>query len=213
MKIIILSLFPDMFTPLEQSIIKRAQERNLVSIRIVNFRDWAKGKHKQVDDTPCGGGAGMVLMAQPIVDCIESLDPDHSFHRIYLTPAASTLTQNKVMELAKLSNLLFVCGHYEGIDQRAIDLCIDEKISIGEYVLTGGEIPAMVVVDAVVRQIPDVIKQESIQNESYTSGKNWEHPQYTKPRDFRGLLVPEVLLSGNHAQIEKWKRENSYHLP
>jgi len=209
MKIIILSLFPDMFGPLDHSIVKRAKEKGLVDIQVINFRDWAAGKHKQVDDTPCGGGAGMVLMAQPIVDCIEALDPNHKFHRIFLTPGAKTLMQQRVGELAKLPNLLLLCGHYEGVDQRAIDLCIDEKISIGEYVLTGGELPAMVLVDSIIRQIPGVIKEESIQNESHSELGVWEHPQYTKPREFRGLTVPEVLLSGNHGEINKWKKDNS----
>ena len=213
MKIKVLSLFPEMFAPLQHSIIKRAQDAGLVSIEIINFREYAVGKHKQVDDTPYGGGAGMVMMAQPIVDCIEALDPRHEFHRVYLTPVAPVLTQKRVgelaMELGNKQGLILLCGHYEGIDQRAIDLCIDEVISIGEYVLTGGEIPAMVLVDAVVRQIPGVIKEESRLNESHSQAKILEHPLYTKPREFRGLEVPEVLLSGNHAEIEKWKREES----
>jgi tRNA (guanine37-N1)-methyltransferase len=148
----------------------------------------------------------MVLMAQPIVDCIEHIDPDHAAHRIFLTPAAPVLTQSCIQNLAaEHTHLIILCGHYEGVDQRAIDLCFDSVVSIGDYVLTGGEIPAMVLVDAVARQIPGVINAESLVNESFSQKAELEHPQYTRPREFRGLAVPEVLLSGNHKEIEKWK--------
>jgi len=208
MKITILTLFPEMFAPLQHSILKRAQDSGAVKIDIVNFRDYTTDKHRRVDDTPYGGGSGMVLSAQPIVDCIEKLDPKRKAHRIFLTPAAPTLTQKHIEELCKTQHIILLCGHYEGVDQRAINLCIDQVISIGDYVLTGGELPAMVLVDAVVRQIDGVISKESLINESHTN-RLLEHPQYTKPRDFRGLNVPEVLLSGNHSEIEKWKHKES----
>ncbi|MCL2847108.1 MAG: tRNA (guanosine(37)-N1)-methyltransferase TrmD [Firmicutes bacterium] len=208
MKITILSLFPQMFAPLEHSIIRRARDAGHLQIEIVDFRDYTTDKHRRVDDIAFGGGAGMVLSAQPIVDCVMAVDPNHTAHRIFLTPAAKTLTQDRVVELSKKSHLLLLCGHYEGVDQRAIDLCFDEVLSIGEYVLTGGEIPAMVVVDAVARYVDGVISPESLENESHTNGM-LEHPQYTRPREFRGLTVPDVLLSGNHAAIKKWQADES----
>ncbi|MCL2850834.1 MAG: tRNA (guanosine(37)-N1)-methyltransferase TrmD [Firmicutes bacterium] len=209
MKIQILTLFPQMFSALEHSIIKRAKDKGLVEIEYIDFRNYSKDKHKKVDDYAFGGGAGLVLMAQPIIDCIETIDPLHLAHRIYLTPSAKNLTHKKAVELSKHKNLILLCGHYEGIDQRIIDLVIDETISIGEYVLTGGEIPAMVIVDAVVRHIKGVISVGSLQNESHTTQGQWEYPQYTRPQTIRNLDVPPVLLSGNHAEIEKWKKENS----
>ena len=222
MQIDILTLFPEMFSALEHSIIKRARDANKIRINLVDFRKYSKDKHKKVDDFAFGGGAGLVLMPQPIVDCVEDIDPKHEAHRICLSPAAPVLTQTRVRELSQHKRLLLLCGHYEGIDQRAIDLCFDECISIGEYVLTGGEIPAMVLVDAVARHIPGVINEESVREESFSenspSGRrgggaadgvgNWEYPQYTRPREYRGMVVPEILLSGNHAQINKWKRGN-----
>ena len=208
-KITILTLFPQMFSALEHSIIKRALDKSLVKIEYVDFREYTKDKHRRVDDYAFGGGAGLLLMAQPIVDCIEALDPRHEAHRIYLSPAAKTLTHSKVVELSQKKDLILLCGHYEGVDQRVIDLVIDECISIGEYVLTGGEIPAMVLVDAVARHIPGVISEDSLVNESHSTPGKLEHPQYTRPREFRGLEVPEVLLGGNHAEIEKWKEKNS----
>ena len=199
MRIDILTLFPEMFSALDHSIIKRAKDARHIEINLVDFRKFTTDKHNRVDDTPYGGGAGLVLSAQPIVDCIESIDPKHEAHRICLTPNAPVLNVKKVTELSRHKRLLFLCGHYEGIDQRAIDLCIDQCISIGEYVLTGGEIPAMVIVDAVVRHVPGVINADSLAHESPIA--------YTKPREFRGLTVPEVLLNGNHAEIEKWRRK------
>ena len=207
MQIDILTLFPEMFSALEHSIIKRACTAGKIKINLINFRDYSKDKHKKVDDTAFGGGAGLVLMAQPIIDCIESVDPNHQAHRIFLTPAAAVLTQTRVRELSTHKRLLLLCGHYEGIDQRVIDLCFDECISIGEYVLTGGEIPAMVLVDAVARHVPGVINEESLKCESFAPGVKHEHPQYTRPREFRGKTVPDVLLSGNHADIKKWKEK------
>jgi len=208
MQIDILTLFPKMFAPLEHSIIKRAADAGKVKINLVDFREYSKDKHRKVDDTPFGGGAGLVLMAQPIVDCVEAIDPKHEAHRIFLTPAAPVLTQKRVRELGVKPRLLLLCGHYEGVDQRAIDLCFDECISIGEYVLTGGELPAMVLVDAVARYVPGVINAESLQTESFSTEKMYEHPQYTKPREFRGKAVPEVLLCGDHGKIKKWRSEN-----
>ena len=206
-----------MFAPLEHSIIKRGCDAGAISIEYINFRDYTTNKHNRVDDSPYGGGCGLVLTAQPIVDCIEAIDPDRKSHRIYMTPSAPVLTQRRVRELAKLDWLIILCGHYEGVDRRAIDLCIDEEISIGEFVLTGGELPAMILVDAVARLCDGVIKQQSLMNESFSTEKmnahgevvdvkcGWEAPQYTRPREFRGLEVPEVLLNGNHAEILKWQ--------
>lgn len=208
MKITILTLFPQMFAPLEHSIIKRARESGKIEIETVDFRAYSKDKHRKVDDYSFSGGAGLVLAAQPIVDCIESVDPKHSAHRIFMTPAAPVLTQKRAVELAAKKHLLILCGHYEGVDQRAIDLCFDEVISIGDYVLTGGELPAMVLVDAVARHVEGVINAESLKRESF-SVPLLEHPQYTRPREYRGICVPEVLTSGNHEAIENWKREES----
>lgn len=210
MKIDILTLFPQMFSALEHSIVGRARAAGKVEINLIDFRKWSADKHKKVDDYSFSGGAGLVLSAQPIVDCIEATDPKHESHRIFLTPAAPVLTQAKVKQLAVNHKwLTLLCGHYEGVDQRAIDLCFDEVVSIGDYVLTGGEIPAMVLVDAVSRYVGGVINTESLKNESFSGNDLLEYPQYTRPREFRGLTVPEVLLSGNHAEIEKWKREQS----
>jgi len=210
MKFTILTLFPDMFSPLRHSIIKRATESGKIQIDIVDFREYATNKHKKVDDTAFGGGAGMLIMAEPVVRAIEAIDPEHKAHRVFLTPAARTLTHRRVTELATAhDHIILLCGHYEGIDQRAIDLCIDECISIGEYVLTGGELAAMVVVDAISRYVPGVISADSLARESHTTPGVLEHPQYTKPRTFRGISVPEVLMSGNHAAIEQWKLDQS----
>ena len=241
MRIDILTLFPEMFSALEHSIIKRATDKGAVQINLVNFRDYSTDKHRKVDDNSYSPGAGMVIMAQPVVDCVEATDPNHEAHRIFMTPAAPVLTQKRVRELSTKDWLIILCGHYEGIDQRAIDLAFDEVLSIGEYVLTGGEIPAMTLVDAVARHVPGVINPESLKSESFSVMQNsqcimqrekekhnnnsafsiqnsefknangifWEHPQYTRPREFRGLSVPEVLFSGNHAEIEKWKRKAS----
>ena len=210
MKIDILTLFPEMFSGLEHSIIGRARFAGKIEINTIDFRKYSTNKHRKVDDYSFSGGAGLVLAAQPIVDCVETIDPDHKARRIFLTPAAPVLTQARVVELAvKHKWIILLCGHYEGVDQRAIDLCFDEVISIGDYVLTGGELPAMVLVDAVARHIDGVINSESLKNESFTDGDLLEHPQYTRPREYRGLTVPDVLLGGNHAEIEKWKQSAS----
>jgi tRNA (guanine37-N1)-methyltransferase len=210
MKFTILSLFPEMFAGLNASILKRALDAGKIEIEIVDFRKYSTDKHKKVDDYSFSGGAGLVLMCQPIFDCVNAVDPEHTAHRIFMTPAAPVLTQKRVTELSKFNHIMILCGHYEGVDQRVIDLCFDEVISIGRYVLTGGEIPAMVLTDAVSRYVGGVINADSLQTESFCSGDNiLEYSQYTRPREFNGLTVPEVLLSGNHAEIEKWKKQNS----
>ena len=205
MKITILTLFPEMFTALSQSILGRALKSGKFSVDIVDIRDYTEDKHLKCDDYPFGGGAGMVMMAQPIGSAIEAVDPDHKARRIYLSPKGRTFRQEKVFELVEEEHLVLLCGHYEGVDQRAIDLFIDEEISIGDYVLTGGELPAMVVVDCVARYVEGVLSPESLVQESFSENL-LEYPQYTRPVEYRGLTVPEVLRSGNHAEIDKWRR-------
>jgi tRNA (guanine37-N1)-methyltransferase len=208
MKIDILTLFPDMFTPLKESIIGRAVDSNKIQINIYDIRDYAKNKHKRCDDYPFGGGAGMVMMVQPIASAIEAVDPNHEALRVYMSPKGKTFSQKVVLEYAKLDRLLLLCGHYEGVDQRVIDLFIDQELSIGDFVLTGGEIPAMAVVDAVARYIDGVINGESLKQESFASGM-LEYPHYTRPQEFMGLKVPEVLRSGNHKKIDEWRAERA----
>ncbi len=193
-----------MFAPLKESIIGRAQAEGKISIEIVNIRDFAENKHFKCDDYPFGGGAGMVMMPQPIGSAIEAVDPRHEARRIYLSPKGQTFTQSKVFELTGYDSLLLLCGHYEGVDQRVIDLFIDEEISIGDYVLTGGELPAMVVCDCVARYVDGVISGGSLVDESF-SGAGLEYPQYTRPAEYKGLKVPEVLLSGDHKKIDDWR--------
>lgn len=204
----ILTLFPDMFTPLKESVIGRAVKAEKVEIRVTDIRDYTLDKHKKCDDYTFGGGAGMVLMPQPVASAIEAIDPEHKARRIYMSPKGKTFTQKMVPELLSYERLLLLCGHYEGVDQRVIDLYIDEEISIGDYVLTGGELPAMVVSDAVCRYIDGVLSNDSLTDETFT-GDTLEYPQYTRPREFMGLTVPEVLLSGNHAEIDKWRKKES----
>ncbi len=208
MKIDILTLFPEMFAPLKTSIIGRAVDGGKLDINIVDIRDYTLDKHNKCDDTPFGGGAGMVMMAEPIANAIEAVDPEHSARRIFLSPRGRTFSQKIVLEYAKEEHLLFLCGHYEGVDQRVIDLYIDEELSIGDFVLTGGEIPAMAVVDAVARYVDGVISAGSLDQESFASGM-LEYPQYTRPQEFKGLKVPEVLTSGHHAKIEEWRKQKS----
>ena len=208
MKITILTLFPEMFAPMHQSIIGRAVESGKLEIKAVNIRDYAENKHSKCDDYPFGGGAGMVMMPQPIGSAIEAVDPDHRAHRIYMSPRGRVFTQKRAVELSELGDLLILCGHYEGVDQRVIDLYIDEELSVGDYVLTGGELPAMVVCDCVARYVEGVISGESLKDESFSAGL-LEYPQYTRPAVYKGLSVPEVLLSGNHEKVEKWRREQS----
>ena len=209
MKIDILTIFPEMFSgPFKESIIKRAQKKELVEIKIHNLRDWTEDKHKTVDDKPFGGGAGMVMKIEIIDKALNDLKTKKS-KVILLTPQGKVFKQKMAQEYANLNHMILICGHYEGFDERIRENLIDEEVSIGDYVLTGGEIPAMVVVDSVVRLIPGVVgNDESIKDESFSKGL-LEYPQYTRPADYRGKKVPEVLLSGNHAQIEKWRQEQA----
>lgn len=208
MRIDILTLFPEMFSPLSSSILKRAQDKDLIEINIINFRDFANNKHKQVDDTPFGGGDGMVLMCQPIFDAINSIKTESS-KIIYMSPKGKTLKQSFVKDYLQYEHLIILCGHYEGVDQRVIDYFNMEEISIGDYVLTGGELPSMVFVDCLSRLIPNVLHNEHSSVDESFSDNLLEYPQYTKPADFNGIKVPDVLLSGNHKEIEKYRREKS----
>ena len=211
MKIAILSLFPEMFESfLSTSISGRAREEKLIDIRPVDIRPYSEKKHKNTDDYPFGGGAGMVMMVQPIVDCVRDMRKQgFSGKCIYMSPRGKPLTQQKVMELAQEDGLILLCGHYEGVDQRAIDLVVDEEISLGDFVLTGGELAAMALTDAVARYVPGVLgSDESTGEESFTDGL-LEYPQYTRPREYEGMEVPEVLVGGDHAKIRKWRREQS----
>lgn len=193
MKINILTLFPEMFEPLKTSIIGRACKKELIELNIINIRDFSKDKHKKVDDTPYGGGAGMVIKPDVVYDAFKSLDAKNA-KTIFLSPQGKTLTQEKVKLLSKEENLILLCGHYEGIDQRVLDEIVDEEISIGDYVLTGGELPAMVLVDSVSRYVEGVLSKESTVEESFSNGL-LEYPQYTRPEIFLDKKVPEVLLS------------------
>ena len=208
MKIDILTLFPEMFAPLKTSIIGRAVDGGKLEVNVVDIRDYTLDKHKKCDDTPFGGGAGMVMMPQPIASAIEAVDPDHTARRVFMSPKGRTLSQKIVLEYSKLDHVLLLCGHYEGVDQRVLDLYIDEELSLGDFVLTGGEIPAMAVVDAVARYVDSVINEQSLEQESFASGM-LEYPHYTRPQEFMGLKVPEVLLSGHHAKIDEWREQKS----
>ncbi len=208
MKIDILTLFPTMFTsPFNASIIERARNRQLVEINTVNIRDFAGGKHQQVDDYPYGGGAGMVMKIDVLSRSIESLKKANS-HVIYLSPQGAPLNQDKILGLARQEHLILLCGHYEGIDERVMNL-VDEEVSIGDYVLSGGEIAAMVVVDAVVRLIPGVLGDDSSSVEESFTGGLLEYPHYTRPQNYQGDEVPEILLSGHHEQIRLWRKKLS----
>ena len=211
MKIDVLTLFPEMFTPLKTSIIGRAVEGGKLQINVIDIRDYTLDKHKKCDDTPFGGGAGMVMMPQPIASAILAVDPEHKARRIYLSPKGRVFNQKIGLEYCKEDHLLLLCGHYEGVDQRVLDLFIDEELSIGDFVLTGGEIPAMAVVDAVARYVDGVINQESLEQESFAGGM-LEYPHYTRPQEFMGQKVPEVLLSGHHGKIDEWRAEQSYRI-
>ena len=207
MKIDILTLFPNMFTGfLEESIIKRAININAVKINLINFRDFSKLSNHQVDDTPYGGGRGMVLRCEPIIDALDSVKTEDS-KVILLSPQGKTFNEQKAIELKDEKHLILICGHYEGFDER-IRSFVDEEISIGDYVLTGGELPAMVIADSIVRLLPDVIKKESYLNDSFMNNL-LDYPTYTKPPVFRNLKVPEVLLSGHHENIKKWREEEA----
>lgn len=211
MRIKVFTLFPEMLRPmLGASILGRAISAGLIEVELIDIRDYSADKHRNTDDYPFGGGAGMVMAAQPIVDAFAAnLPADFRGRRVYLSPRGRTLTQKVVEELAKEDELALLCGHYEGVDQRALDAVIDEELSIGDYVLTGGELGALVVIDAVARLVPGVLgSDESSEDESFTTGL-LEYPQYTRPADFRGEQVPDVLLGGNHADIVAWRREQS----
>lgn len=210
MKISVLTIFPEMFDAIKHSILGKALGKGLIELNLIDIREFADNKHKNVDDYPFGGGSGMVMMAQPIVDAFAYAETlyDTKPKRIYMSPRGRVFNQGMVGELSS-QDMIILCGHYEGVDQRALDMCIDEEISIGDYVLTGGELAAMVVIDAVSRYVDGVLgSSESLDEESFASGL-LEYPQYTRPSDFRGLKVPEILLSGHHANIEKWRHEQS----
>lgn len=207
MKFTILTLFEEMFEPIKHSIIERANKKNLIDINIINFREFSKDKHKHVDDTPYGGGAGMVIKPDIVYDAYKSIDQKIS-KVIYLTPKGEKLNQKKIKELSKEEHLVLLCGHYEGIDQRVLDEIVDEEISIGDYVLTGGELPAMVLLDSVSRYVEGVLSEESTKEESFSENL-LEYPQYTRPEVFNGKKVPEVLISGNHQKINEWRKEQS----
>ena len=207
MRFDVLTLFPEMFDSLEKSIIGRARKNGIININLINIRDFSQNKHKKVDDTPYGGGNGMVMMPDVVYRAYESIKKEKS-KVIYLSPQGKKLDQKKVEELAKEEQLILLCGHYEGIDQRVLDEIVDEEISIGDYVLTGGELPAMVLIDSVSRYVEGVLKQGSTAEESFSMGL-LEYPQYTRPEIFKGNKVPEVLLSGNHQKIEEWRKQKS----
>ncbi len=206
MKINILTLFPEMFDTINYSIISRAIKNNQISLNAINIRDFSKDKHKRVDDTPYGGGSGMLMRPDVVYDSYLSIK--NPGRVIYMSPRGKVLTQKKAIELSKEENLTILCGHYEGIDQRVIDEIVDEEISIGDYVLTGGELPAMVLIDTVVRYVDGVLNNESLVQESHTNGL-LEYSQYTRPEVFLNRSVPEVLLSGHHKNIENWRRQDS----
>ena len=211
MRIDILTLFPEMFEGvLSASMLGRAQTNGLIDLRVHNIRDYTDNKHRKADDYPFGGGAGLVMMAQPIYDCMDAVLEGSQAKRILLTPRGKTLNQNIAKKLASEERLVLLCGHYEGVDERVMEI-IDDEISIGDYVLTGGELPAMVLVDCVSRLIPGVLgSEESAADESFSENL-LEYPQYTRPANFRGREVPEILLNGHHAKIQAWRREQALH--
>lgn len=207
----VLTLFPEMFVPVLSSIMGRATESQIIEVNLINIRDYSTNKHKKVDDYPYGGGKGMVMMIQPIYDAYNAVvrKLEYKPHVIYMSPQGSILNQSKIMKLRELKHIIVICGHYEGVDERVIENIVDEEISIGDYVLTGGELPAMVLMDCVSRTIPGVLTDE----ESYTDESLFkgilEYPQYTRPYDYLGMRVPEVLISGHHENINKWRKTQS----
>lgn len=209
LEITVLTLFPEFFENfVKSSIIGRAIKENIVSIKIENLRNYTPFKNNQVDDYSFGGKKGMVMMCEPIYIALSKIDPEHTHHRIYLSPQGNVLNQNKTTSLAKYKKLLILCGHYEGIDERAL-AWFDEEISIGDYILTGGEVASLVLMDSIVRLIPNVIALESVENDSFSKDNLLDYPHYTKPRIFQDQEVPSVLLSGNHAQIDEWRNEQA----
>ena len=221
MRFDIMTLFPDMVDYiLSESIIGRARKNNFIDVRLYNIRDYSEDKHRRVDDTPYGGGKGMLMMAPPIYNCYSAILENQMFEGysaetrrvVYMSPAGKVLTQKKAEELSRVDNLIILCGHYEGVDRRIIDEIVDEEISIGDYVLTGGEIPACILVDAVARLVDGVLSDpECHEKESISSGM-LEYPQYTRPYEFHGVKVPDVLISGHHANIDKWRDETAREL-
>ena len=206
MKISVLTMFPEMLEPLKHSILGRAIQNGIIELEIINIRDYSQSKHKNTDDYPFGGGAGMLMMPQPILDCMDSVCPSGEAYKICLSPRGRLFNSDIAQELAQKEQLILLCGHYEGIDQRVIDL-MDEELSIGDYVLTGGEPAAIVVIDCISRFIGGVLgSAQSAHEDSFSDGL-LEFPQYTRPAEIRGMRVPEVLLSGNHAKISQWRRE------
>ncbi|MDD3947084.1 MAG: tRNA (guanosine(37)-N1)-methyltransferase TrmD [Clostridia bacterium] len=210
MKISVLTLFPEIYRALDESIIGKALQKGIFEVELFNIRDYSKDKHKKCDDYPFGGGAGMVMTPQPLHDCIQAADPNHNALRVYLSPKGEKLNQNRVTELAKLDHIVLVNGSYEGIDERILKLDIDKELSIGDYVLTSGDFASLVVINAVSRYIPGVLGSESsTEEESFADGKTLEYPHYTRPQEFMGVSVPEVLISGNHKKIFEWRKEQS----
>lgn len=207
MKIDILTLFPEMFEPLYKSIIGKAIEKGIIEINIVDIRNFSKDKHKKVDDTPYGGGAGMVIRPDVVYDAYESIKKENA-KVIYMSPQGKVLDQNKVINLSKETHIIILCGHYEGIDQRVLDKIQPMEISIGNYILTGGEIPAMVLIDSVSRYVEGVLNKQSIQEESFSEGL-LEYPQYTRPENFSGKKVPQILITGHHENIRKWRKQEA----
>ena len=207
MKIKVATLFPEMFDCMHVGIIGKAIEKGLLDLECVNVRDYSKDKHRKTDDYPFGGGAGMVMTVQPLHDCVNAVDPQREYKRIYLSPRGETLSQKKVVELSREEKLLFVCGSYEGVDERFIELDVDEELSIGDYVLTGGELPCMVAINALARYVDGVLgSEQSVEEESFSAGL-LEYPQYMRPAVFEGLAVPEILLSGDHAKVNEWRKQ------
>ena len=212
MRIDILTLFPNSFAPLKESIIERATSIGKIELNIINIRDHAKNKHKNCDDYTFGGGPGMLMMPQPIYDAITSIDGYENAYKIYLSPKGRIFNQTKAHELKTYEHLILLCGHYEGVDQRIIDTLIDEEISIGDFVLTGGELPAMILVDAVTRLQSGVLgSDESFEIETFKDNL-LEYPQYTKPREFMGMTVPEILVCGDNKKIDEWRRNEAIKL-
>ena len=209
MRIDILTLFPNSFEPIKESILERATSAGKLEINIINIRDYSADKHKKCDDYTFGGGPGMLMMAQPIYDAITSIEGYEQAHKIYLSPKGRIFNQEKAKQLSENEHLILLCGHYEGVDQRVIDLLIDEEISIGDFILTGGELPSMILIDAISRLKSGVLgSDESSEIETF---KDYllEYPQYTKPREFMGLSVPDILVSGDHKKIDDWRRNES----
>lgn len=207
MKIDILTLFPEAFSALNTSILARAVDSGILEINLINIRDFTKNKHKKCDDEPFGGGAGMLMTVQPLFDAINSVKTPNS-KIIFPSPIGKTFCTQKAKELSNYDHLIFVCGHYEGVDDRLFQLFDIEQISIGDYILTGGELPTMVIVDSLARFVDGVISADSLTNESFSNGL-LEYPQYTRPQEFMGLKVPDVLVSGNHQEVEKWRQQQS----